>query len=240
VTCILIARQRLGEHIPAETNGRNNTTSIARQRISNHTSSTIERLCFLRGACRGVILKTIGATRQWNPCRGGVEYLHRDPASRRRRWKGKSQIWDTKIWSRVPRELDPRKTTLARASSICKRETRPLIREGAPEKQDRNCQTVINIWSWDGAGHQDLLTDWPSVAMWLWLWLQGSWGFSYGVLTSGQRKLKILHCWDSLPGNVQWRHCRGIAIVESCYQVKTSGSGPRRLSVEWFVGGNQQ
>jgi hypothetical protein len=23
----------------------------------------------------------------------------------------------------------------------------PLVREGAPQKQDRNCQTVINIWS---------------------------------------------------------------------------------------------
>jgi hypothetical protein len=27
-----------------------------------------------------------------HPCGGGVEYLHRDPASRRRRRKGKSQI----------------------------------------------------------------------------------------------------------------------------------------------------
>jgi hypothetical protein len=41
---------------------------------------------------------------------------------------------------------------------------------GCPhKKQDRNCQTVINIWSWapDGARHQDLFTYWPSVAMWL-------------------------------------------------------------------------
>jgi hypothetical protein len=37
------------------------------------------------------------------------------------------------------------------------RQTRPLVREGAPQKQDRNCQAVINIWSWapDGARHQD-------------------------------------------------------------------------------------
>jgi hypothetical protein len=35
---------------------------------------------------------------------------------------------------------------LARASSIYKRQTRLLAREGAPQKQDRNCQTVINIW----------------------------------------------------------------------------------------------
>jgi hypothetical protein len=38
------------------------------------------------------------------PCGGGVEYLHRDPASRRRRQKGKSQIWDSKIGSQVPRD----------------------------------------------------------------------------------------------------------------------------------------
>jgi hypothetical protein len=46
---------------------------------------TIE-LYFLCGPCRG----------------GGIEYLHRDPASRRRRRKGKSQIGDSK--------MDPRKT----------------------------------------------------------------------------------------------------------------------------------
>jgi hypothetical protein len=102
-----------------------------------------------------------------NPCGGGVEYLHRDSASRRRRRKGKSQKWDSKIWSRDPRDSDPRKTALARPSSIYKRQTRPLVREGAPQKQDRNCQTIINNWSWapDGARHQDLLIDRPSVAM---------------------------------------------------------------------------
>jgi hypothetical protein len=52
------------------------------------------------------------------PCVGWVEYLHREPASRRRRRKGKSQIWDSKIWSRVPRDSDPRKTALARVSSM--------------------------------------------------------------------------------------------------------------------------
>jgi hypothetical protein len=46
-----------------------------------------------------------------------------------------------------PKGLDPRQTALARASSIYKRQTRPLVREGAPQKQDRNCQTAINIWS---------------------------------------------------------------------------------------------
>jgi hypothetical protein len=75
--------------------------------------------------------------------------------------KGKSQISDSKIWSRVPTDSDPRKTALGRPSSIYKRQTRPLVREGAPQKQDHNCQTAINIWSLapDEARHQDLLTD---------------------------------------------------------------------------------
>jgi hypothetical protein len=42
VTCIPIARQRLGKHISAEANARNNRTSIARQRISKHASLAIE------------------------------------------------------------------------------------------------------------------------------------------------------------------------------------------------------
>jgi hypothetical protein len=92
-------------------------------------------------------------------CGGGVEYLHRDPASCRRRRKGKSQ---------VPRDSDPRKTTLARASSTYKRQTRPCVRE-APHKN--KTVTATQSWAPDGARHQELLTNWPSVAMWLWLWL---------------------------------------------------------------------
>jgi hypothetical protein len=36
------ARQRLGKHIPARAEARNNITSIARQRISEHAYLTIE------------------------------------------------------------------------------------------------------------------------------------------------------------------------------------------------------
>jgi hypothetical protein len=54
VTCICITRQRLGKHIPAEAKMGNNRTSVARQRISKQ-ASTIERLSFLHGPCRGVI-----------------------------------------------------------------------------------------------------------------------------------------------------------------------------------------
>jgi hypothetical protein len=42
VTCIAIARQRLGKQIPAEANSDNYRTSIARQRTSKHTSLTTE------------------------------------------------------------------------------------------------------------------------------------------------------------------------------------------------------
>jgi hypothetical protein len=73
-----------------------------------------------------------------------------------------------------PKGLGPEKTALARASSMYKRQTCSLVKESTPQKYDYNCQTVINIWSWapDGAWHQDLLTDWQSVATWLWLWLK--------------------------------------------------------------------
>jgi hypothetical protein len=64
-----------------------------------------------------------------------------------RNWR-LSQIRDCKILSRVQRDSDPRKVALARASSMYKRQTRPLVREGAPRKQDRNCQKLISIWSW--------------------------------------------------------------------------------------------
>jgi hypothetical protein len=135
----------------------------------NRLVFVVKTLCFLWGTDWMFI--TV-----FRSCGGGFEYLHRDPASRRRR-NGKSQIWDSKLWSRVPRDSDQKKTTLARASSIYKRQTRPLVREGAAQQQDRNCQRVINFCS--GARHLDLLIGWPSIAMWLWgqtlilTWLDG-------------------------------------------------------------------
>jgi hypothetical protein len=43
-------------------------------------------------------------------------------------------------------------TALARASSNCKRQTRPLVREGAPHRQTGNCLTVAKIWSCPSRG----------------------------------------------------------------------------------------
>jgi hypothetical protein len=71
----------------------------------------------------------------------------RSPASRRRRRKWKSRIWDSKIWSRVPRDSDPKMTALARTSSNYKRQTPPLVRDSAPHQQTCNCVTVIKILS---------------------------------------------------------------------------------------------
>jgi hypothetical protein len=76
-----------------------------------------------------------------------MEYLHRRPASRRRGQKGKFLNGDSKIWSRVPRDSDPRMTALERASSNCKRQSRPLVRESAPHRETRKCLRVIKNWS---------------------------------------------------------------------------------------------
>jgi hypothetical protein len=82
-----------------------------------------------------------------------------------RRRKGKSQMWDSKIWSQVPKDEDPRNTALARVSSIYKRQTHPLVREGAQQKQDRNSRGAINIWSWAPGGCSlPRLTDWLTVS----------------------------------------------------------------------------
>jgi hypothetical protein len=47
---------------------------------------------------------TLTLTMSSNPCGGRVEYLHRDPVSRRRQRKGKSQIWDSKILAKAEQE----------------------------------------------------------------------------------------------------------------------------------------
>jgi hypothetical protein len=70
-----------------------------------------------------------------------------NPASRRRRRKGMPRIWDSKIGSQVPRYLDPRMTAPVRASSNCKRQSHPLVRESDPHQQTHNRLTVIKFWS---------------------------------------------------------------------------------------------
>jgi hypothetical protein len=126
-------------------------TSVPRQknldkRKLNNNPTATEEQCFLWGPCRDVITGTV-----WGDEKESL----------------KSER--VKYGREFPRDSDPRKTVLARASYMCKIQTRPLVRECAPKKQEHNCQTTINTWTWapNGARHQDLMTDWPTVAMWL-------------------------------------------------------------------------
>jgi hypothetical protein len=49
VKCIPIARKRLGKHIPAGANARDNSACIARQRCGKHVSSIIQAVfCVVR------------------------------------------------------------------------------------------------------------------------------------------------------------------------------------------------
>jgi hypothetical protein len=90
--------------------------------------NTQQKRCFLYVPCRGYITRT-NCHYKAVPCGGGVKYLRRSPARRRRRQKAKSRIWGSKIWSRVPRDLNSRMNALARASSNCKWHAHPLARE---------------------------------------------------------------------------------------------------------------
>jgi hypothetical protein len=54
---------------------------------------------------------------------------------------------DSKIWPRVLRDSDPKITAMARASCNCKGQTRPLVRQGVLNKKNRNCQTILKIWT---------------------------------------------------------------------------------------------
>jgi hypothetical protein len=99
------------------------------------------------------------AARIRNPYGGEVEYLHREPASRRRRRKGSlkservkygSESQGTRTWERL-RWLGP-------VVYIKDRPVR-LSERASHKKQNRNCQTVINIW-----GSTPRLTGWLPVS----------------------------------------------------------------------------
>jgi hypothetical protein len=95
----------------------------------------------------------------------GVEYVHRDPASRRRRRKGKSQNWDSKNMVARSKGLGPEKHCAGEDRQHIQKTDPSSRQRGRPTKQDRNSQTIINIWSWapDG-GSTPRLTDWPTVS----------------------------------------------------------------------------
>jgi hypothetical protein len=61
-----------------------------------------------------------------------------------------------------------------RQGAMRRREGDTRRHKGAPRKQECKYQRLINIWprTPDGARHQNLLIDWPSIAVWLWLGLR--------------------------------------------------------------------
>jgi hypothetical protein len=75
---------------------------------------------------------------------------------------GEPPIWDSKMWSRVPRELDMRLTALARGSSNCKRQTRPLVGEDVIYELWK--QVEKNSWSWVSSGLSPRRSDWRYTA----------------------------------------------------------------------------
>jgi hypothetical protein len=82
-----------------------------------------------------------------NLCGGESEYLHRSPTSHKR-WR--SLIWDSKIWSWVLRDFDPRMTALARPRSnyMSKLQTHPIIREDGLHQETREVTQKTKIWTW--------------------------------------------------------------------------------------------
>jgi hypothetical protein len=111
--------------------------------LGNTTILTTEEMFSIRSVPR-LYNESLFVAR-YIPCGGWVEFLHRSSASRRRRRKGKSRIWDSKIWSRVPRDSDPKMTALASTSSNCIRQTRSLVRESAKYQQTHSCVTDKNL-----------------------------------------------------------------------------------------------
>jgi hypothetical protein len=136
-----VSRKRIGKYVPAAKN-------------THAAWLLLETLFSTRSVQRGYKVESWGDP-IGSPCGCGVEYLHRSPASRRW-WRkgepsvlvynrvclflgvintgtlpsrlGESRIWDNKMWSWVPRDSDLKMTALARASSSCKRQTHPLVR----------------------------------------------------------------------------------------------------------------
>jgi hypothetical protein len=82
--------------------------------------------------------------------------------------------YETVIYGREYQRTRTRETLRWQEPAANTKDRPVLPSERAPhKKQDSNCQKIINIWSQarDGARYQHLLTYWPSIAMWLWLWL---------------------------------------------------------------------
>jgi hypothetical protein len=120
------------------------------------------------------------------PCGGGIKCLHRGAASRKRRQKGNPDANETvRYCHRVLRDLDLRVTALARScnSSTSKLQSRPLVREGAPQEENREC---LIIFSMEVKETFFAFSGWWPVRM-----KEGTCSYVGSVGKSGHRKFKI-------------------------------------------------
>jgi hypothetical protein len=132
--------------------------SAARKHSCKHASTKLGRRCFLWGPCKRVISKTNGATIH-SPFEAGSNTSTVALRVVRGDEKGNLEF-------EALRDSDQRKTTLATANSIYNRQTRPLVKEGSPQKQDRNCQMGLDTktyWLTDRQSQCDYDIDYDSV-----------------------------------------------------------------------------
>jgi hypothetical protein len=61
-----------------------------------------------------------------------------------------------------PAELGPENDCAGEDSSNCKRQTRPLVRGGAPYQQTRKCLTIFKNLVISPRWGLDIKTDWPT------------------------------------------------------------------------------
>jgi hypothetical protein len=82
-----------------------------------------------------------------NPYGGGVEYFHRDSAIVGGDEKGSLKS-ETVKYGREYQGIRTRERLRWQGPAACTKDRPVLSTEWAPyKKQDRNCQTIMNIWS---------------------------------------------------------------------------------------------
>jgi hypothetical protein len=134
-----------------ELGAKRNWLTVNRQSWSNSDSMLSHPRAEVASNISTVFLRVVGGDEKGTQCLGYnwaalfLGYLNTGTWLSR---FGDSRTWGRKIWSRVPWDWNPRMTALARTSSDCKWQTRPLDREGAPYQQMHICPTLIKIWSW--------------------------------------------------------------------------------------------
>jgi hypothetical protein len=168
---LFIARQRLVKHIPVEADARNDRRAVfsvvrvalvATQRCGKHIFAAVNQHATIKEA----VFSVGAAPRLYN---GGLTqnrvtlFLGDINTGTWPSRLGGSRIWESKMWSWVPRDSDLRMTALARTNSNCKRQTHqthPLVREDVTEV------LLLQVFSWtikllclesQGASRQDEL-----------------------------------------------------------------------------------